>query len=97
MAFTGLPVNGVEDSLDMAFFKKNTLPLIKAAIRDYLSTVVIEVPPPSTGAILPVRSTTSTLTKVSFFPIFLIIFFPELFTIAISGSACLPAAPLHAG
>lgn len=77
MAFTGLPVNGVEDSLDMAFFKKNTLPLIKAAIRDYLSTIVIEVPPPSAGTLL-VRSTTSTLTKVTLFQYFNLLLFRKI-------------------
>jgi len=44
MAFVGLPVNGVEDSIDLAFFKENALPLIGAAIRDYLAADIEALP-----------------------------------------------------
>lgn len=52
MGFVGLPVSGTEDSMDLAFFKQYTLPLIKLAIRDYLrSADTVEVPALSTGTI----------------------------------------------
>ncbi|KAL3101676.1 hypothetical protein niasHT_024809 [Heterodera trifolii] len=52
VAFAGLPVNGTEDSMDLAFFKQYTLPLIKSAIREYLHCAdTVEVPPLSTGTI----------------------------------------------
>uniref|UniRef100_A0A1I8BMX9 Dopey_N domain-containing protein n=1 Tax=Meloidogyne hapla TaxID=6305 RepID=A0A1I8BMX9_MELHA len=52
MAFVSLPVNGVEDSTDLAFFKQYTLPVIKCAIRDYLrADAVVEIAPPSMGTL----------------------------------------------
>jgi len=52
MAFVSLPVNGVEDSTDLAFFKQYALPVIKSAIRDYLrADTVVEIAPPSMGTL----------------------------------------------
>ena len=45
MTFAGLPVDGKEDSLDLAFFKRHTLPLVKAAIHDYLQSDGVETIP----------------------------------------------------
>jgi hypothetical protein len=51
MTFAGLPVDGKENSLDLAFFKKHTLPLIKAAICEYLKADTVEIATPSTGTL----------------------------------------------
>jgi hypothetical protein len=52
MAFVSLPVNGLEDVTDLAFFKQYALPVIKSAIRDYLKAdTIVEISPPSMGTL----------------------------------------------
>lgn len=87
----GLPVNGVEDSVDLDFFKKFTLPLIKTAIRDYLRMDVVEFAPTITGTIR-----NFTQFKVIIISILNAFFHTNLeFPNPISGSTCVSTSALH--
>jgi hypothetical protein len=92
MTFAGLPVDGKEDSLDLAFFKRHTLPLVKAAIHDYLQSDSVETIPTIGAGTLRY----GTLGKVGKLILVNLIIFLERPN-PIPGSAGLSPPPLHAG